>query len=56
LDPIRPDVSSHPPEAPCHRPTSAAQSPEVWTAVVFLMSNGFMNGEILNIDSGARLG
>jgi NAD(P)-dependent dehydrogenase (short-subunit alcohol dehydrogenase family) len=28
---------------------------EVGAAVVFLMSNGFMNGEILHIDGGSRL-
>lgn len=37
---------------PLNRLGSAA---EVGAAVVFLMSNGFMNGETLHIDGGARL-
>ena len=37
---------------PLHRLGSAS---EVGGAVVFLMSNGFMNGETLHIDGGARL-
>jgi NAD(P)-dependent dehydrogenase (short-subunit alcohol dehydrogenase family) len=28
---------------------------EVGAAVVFLMSNGFMNGETLHVDGGSRL-
>ncbi|WP_245298702.1 SDR family oxidoreductase [Methylobacterium platani] len=28
---------------------------EAGAAVVFLMSNGFMNGETLHVDGGARL-
>jgi NAD(P)-dependent dehydrogenase (short-subunit alcohol dehydrogenase family) len=35
-----------------HRLGSAT---EAGAAVVFLMSNGFMNGATLNIDGGARL-
>jgi NAD(P)-dependent dehydrogenase (short-subunit alcohol dehydrogenase family) len=37
---------------PLHRLGTAD---EVGAAVVFLMSNGFMNGETIHIDGGARL-
>lgn len=37
---------------PLHR---LGSSEEVGAAVVFLMSNGFMNGETLHVDGGARL-
>lgn len=37
---------------PLHRLGTAR---EVGAAIVFLMGNGFMNGETLHIDGGARL-
>jgi NAD(P)-dependent dehydrogenase (short-subunit alcohol dehydrogenase family) len=45
-------VASLTEKLPQHRLGTAA---EVGAAVVFLMSNGFMNGETLHVDGGSRL-